>query len=115
MTELRFELPDAVLETIIEAVTQRVLARLERGPEETSEYLNIDEACALLRCKRQRIYDLRSAGRLTKFGDGSGVLVSRAELMTHLAGEAVSAYDGRDTSTGGHRANGPAPAPGGKS
>jgi excisionase family DNA binding protein len=50
-----------------------------------SPYLTIDEAAEYLRCSRQRIYDLRSAGRLSRMGDGARALVSRAELDAYAA------------------------------
>jgi excisionase family DNA binding protein len=50
----------------------------EREPE--SPYLTIPEACEYARMSRQRIYDLRSAGRLSRNGDGSSARVLRSEL-----------------------------------
>lgn len=47
-------------------------------------YLSVTEAPAYLRCKRQRVYDLLSAGTLTRVKDGSRTLVSRAEIENHL-------------------------------
>lgn len=66
-----------VPEDLVEAIVERVL---ERIGDTRSPYLDVDEAAEYLRCKRQRVYDLRSQGRLTKLGDGSRVLVLRAEL-----------------------------------
>ena len=44
----------------------------------------VAEAAEYLRCKPQRIYDLRSSGRLPRHGDGSRVLIRRADLDAHL-------------------------------
>jgi excisionase family DNA binding protein len=53
-------------------------------PRETTDlespYLTIPEACEYARMSRQRIYDLRSSGRLSRSGDGSSARVLRAEL-----------------------------------
>lgn len=53
-------------------------------PRETAEpespYLTIPEACEYARMSRQRVYDLRSSGRLSRSGDGSSARVLRAEL-----------------------------------
>ena len=50
----------------------------------TSPYLTIPEAADHLRCKRQRIDDLLSAGRLTRIKEGRRTLVLRTEIDAHL-------------------------------
>ena len=50
-----------------------------------TEYLSVREASDFLRCDRQRVYDLLSAGRLTRHKDGSRVLIRRTELEAHVA------------------------------
>ena len=77
-------LPADAVEAIAERAAELVLARLA---ERESPYLSVDEAAGYLRCARQRIYDLCSAGRLTRFKDGSRVLVARAELDSLVAPE----------------------------
>jgi excisionase family DNA binding protein len=90
MSEIRLELPEAVLEAIAERAAQLaaelVLERVGQ-PSKATPYLSVDEAAELLRAKPQRIYDLLSSGRLSRFKDGSRVLVSRAELEAYLAGQ----------------------------
>lgn len=82
MSGLHLQLPDELLDAIAERAAVLALERLERqGP--ASEFLTVDEAAELLRCKPQRIYDMRSDGRLSKFGDGSRALVMRSELIAH--------------------------------
>jgi len=84
---LVLELPESALAEIAERAAAIVLERLAgNDPTAAAEYLTLTEACAIARCKSQRIYDLRSQGRLTKYGDGASVRVSRAELLAHLAG-----------------------------
>ena len=56
-------------------------------PNDRREWFTVEEAADYLRCSRQRVYDLRSCGRLPKTGDGSRVLVRRADLAAYLAGE----------------------------
>jgi excisionase family DNA binding protein len=79
-----FELPDDVANAIAERAAALVLERLT--PTAASEYLNVDDAAELLRCERQRIYDLCSSGRLRRYKDGARVLVSRAEIEAYLLG-----------------------------
>lgn len=88
---LRLELPDEVMAELVERVAVRaaeiVVERLDHTDgDRLPPYLSVDEAAELLRCKPQRIYDLRSSGVLTRLGDGSRALVSRAEIEAHLAG-----------------------------
>ena len=80
-------LSEAEKAELVDLVVASVLERMG-GPPEPSPYLSIDEAAEYLRAKKQRVYDLVSAGRLTRFKDGSRVLVSRAELDAHLSGVA---------------------------
>ena len=74
----------------INAVAQRAVDLLRADaavPSEvpSSPYLTFAEAATYARCSRQRIYDLRSSGRLTRHADGSRVLVDRRELDAYLA------------------------------
>jgi excisionase family DNA binding protein len=83
VTELRFDLPDSLVETIAERAAALVLERLD-GKAKQPELLSVPEAAELLRCSRQRVYDLLSAGRLERLKDGSRVLVRRADVIAHL-------------------------------
>jgi Helix-turn-helix domain len=78
VSELALPIPaewlDAIAERVAELLNERVPAA------DGSPYLNIGEAAEYLRCDRQRIYDLRSSGRLTRYGN----LVARAELDAFL-------------------------------
>jgi excisionase family DNA binding protein len=56
-----------------------------RDPEPESEYLTIPEAAELLRCKRQRIYDLLSQRRIPRVKDGTRTLLRRSDLDAYLA------------------------------
>jgi len=90
MSALRLELPEDVLEALVERVAERVLARLDINGRTDPEYLTPAEAADLLRCSRQRVYDLLSARRLRRYKDGARVLVSRAEIDAYLAGDRVA-------------------------
>ena len=72
-----------------ERLADRV-AELERrrgtAPQSESPYLTVLEAAELLRCKRQRVDDLLSQRRLSRYKDGSRTLVSRAEVEEYLLG-----------------------------
>lgn len=90
MSELAFPIPDELLEAIAERVAELLDVR---EPRELSPYLSVVEAAEYLRCptdpktgkvRCQRVYDLLSDGRLTRFKDGSRVLVAPAELERYL-------------------------------
>jgi excisionase family DNA binding protein len=73
---------------LIEQIARRAAELLaERNGRQLPEYLKVDEAAAYLRCSRQRIYDLSSAGRLRVRKDGSRSLFKRSDLDAYLAGE----------------------------
>jgi excisionase family DNA binding protein len=88
---LAFMVPEALVERIAERAAEKVLAQLDAGNATApSPYLTVAEAAASLRCKPQRVYDLLSARRLTRYKDGSRVLISRSELHFYLAGSGSS-------------------------
>ena len=82
MRPLAFEVPPELVDEIAERAAERVREHLA-GP---GAWLTVDEAAAYARCSRQRVYDLRSCGRLPRTGDGSRVLVRRSDLDNYLAG-----------------------------
>jgi excisionase family DNA binding protein len=85
MTELRVPVSDEFVEQVAQRAAAIVLAGLgDSNSNGYSEFLTVGEAAELLRSSRQRVYDLLSERRLTRFKDGSRVLVLRAELMAHL-------------------------------
>lgn len=86
---IQVTLPASVVTAIAEAVLPAVLERLserETAATATMEYLTPVEAAELLRCSRQRIYDLLSAGRLRRYKDGSRVLLRRSEIESYVVG-----------------------------
>lgn len=85
--------PDGLVEVIASRAAELVLERLPTPS--ASEYLTVDEAAEFLRAKPQRVYDLLSARRLTRFKDGSRVLVSRRELAEYVAGRVAPALPRR--------------------
>jgi Helix-turn-helix domain len=76
------ELPDEVVEAIAERAAELVAERQTAAAE--PEFLTVAEAAAFIRAKPQRIYDLFSDGRLTRFGSVHARLVSRAELVAYV-------------------------------
>jgi excisionase family DNA binding protein len=86
----RVELSPEELELVARRAADLVLAELDVSAGSVSPFLSVEEAAEFLRCEPQRIYDLRTQGRLSKFGDGSRALVSRDELAAHAAGERVA-------------------------
>jgi len=83
-------LPPETVEKITSEVTKRVLAEIgtDRSAADRSPYLSVREAAELMRASRGRIYDLLSQRRLTRYRDGTRVLLARAEITRYLAGEA---------------------------
>jgi excisionase family DNA binding protein len=73
----------AAIEQLVTDEVERRLAAIAR-PEPPSPYMTPAEAATYLRASRQRIYDLLSAGRLTRHRDGSRVLIARDEVETYL-------------------------------
>ena len=83
MTNLAFPVPDDFLELVVSEVMRRLT---DQADDLRREWLTVDEAAAHIGARPQRIYDLRSAGRLPRTGDGSRVLVRRSDLDDYLAG-----------------------------
>ena len=85
---LSINLPDDVLEQL----AQRVADILEErgaagaGARTADRWLTVDQAAAYIGSRPQRVYDLRSSGRLTKHGDGARALVDKIELDNLLEG-----------------------------
>jgi excisionase family DNA binding protein len=76
-----------LVEALDELVDERVRDRfddLAGASGSASPWLSIVEAAELLRCKRQRVDDLLSQGRLARYKDGSRTLVNRIELEEYL-------------------------------
>ena len=92
----------------LDEIAQRVAAILSK-PERTAidRWLTVDQAAAYIGARRQRIYDLRSSGRLGRYGDGSRALIDRNELDSMIA-QGARGYDlARQRKVPGRRANVP--------
>ena len=94
MSSLRFELPDELLEQLVERVADRVLERLAEERAETAAapgpWLTVPEAAAYARTSAGAIYNARSSGKLTRYGQGRKALVSREELDRWIARDRVA-------------------------
>jgi predicted DNA-binding transcriptional regulator AlpA len=73
---------DELVDRVADSVVRRLQAR-ETGPQ--TELLSVPEAASVLRCKPQRIYDLRSAGRLPRTVEGGRAVVRRSDLERLVA------------------------------
>jgi excisionase family DNA binding protein len=73
-----------MLEQVATIVLDRLGAERRISP---SPWLTAAEAADYIRSGVQRIYDLRSSGRLTRYRDGSRAMVSRDELDALLGEE----------------------------
>jgi excisionase family DNA binding protein len=80
------EIPPEVLEAIARRAAELVLEH--RGGGDARELLTVPEAAEYLRCSRQRIYELRSSGRLPKTSEGGRALVRRADIAGLVIDEA---------------------------
>ena len=79
-------LSDDVLDVIATRAAELVLQRLADVRAPTIPCLmTVAEAAEYLRCKPQRIYDLRSSGRLSGTKDGARVLIARDDLEAYVA------------------------------
>jgi excisionase family DNA binding protein len=117
--EERFALvmPEAILERMAARAAELVFARIADA-QRASPYLTVAQAAEYLCARPQRVYDLLSARRLTRYKDGTRVLVARAELEAHLGGNGKSPCQPREqgvsseatTSMPRQRGNAPGPA-----
>ena len=85
---LSIEVPSWFVDAVAKRAAEIVLDQLARQ-HQRPKYLTVAEAAELMRSKPQRIYDLLSSGRLTRF-DGRRVLVRRAEVEIYLTAGAPS-------------------------
>ncbi len=77
---------DLLLDEFVDRVADRVVHRLEaRESRAQTELLSVPEAAEVLRCKPQRIYELRSAGRLPRTVEGGRAVVRRSDLEGLIA------------------------------
>lgn len=81
---------EVLLEEFVDRVAERLARRFEEHEPWTRLYdqcelLSVAEAAEMLRCKPQRVYDLRSAGRLPRTTEGGRAVVRRADLERLVA------------------------------
>ena len=88
------EMVSALEQLVDERVCDR-LGGVAGASDIVSPWLSVVEAAEFLRCKRQRIDDLLSQGRLTRYKDGSRVLLLRAEIDAHDPG-AITLAEGQE-------------------
>lgn len=93
--ELVVQLSDEQVELIARRAAELVLERQERdvAPASTDDrqWLTVSAAAEFLGCGAQRIYTLRSTGKLSSFKEGGRAMVARAELDALVnAGRALS-------------------------
>jgi len=78
----------AAIEALVDARVEAKLAEQARAnaKQPTSEFMTIPEAAELLRCKRGRVDDLLSAGRIPRVKEGARTLIRRSDLDAYLNG-----------------------------
>ena len=66
----------------LDEIARRVasILSIQSDQKTPTRWLTVDEAAVYIGAQRQRIYDLRSSGRLGRYGDGARALVDRNEL-----------------------------------
>lgn len=84
VSELTVTLPSELVEQVAQRVAEILAPRFEAPA--VPDYMTVKQACDYAGFTPQRIYDLRSEGKLTRYGDGRSVRVARAELDEILAG-----------------------------
>jgi hypothetical protein len=89
MSAFQIDLPDAVLEQLAQRVADILEKRGAIGiPIATpGRWLTVDQAATYIGSRPQRVYDLRSSGRLTRHGDGARALVDKHELDQLIRGD----------------------------
>lgn len=83
--------PPVAVITDIDALVATLLERLSASglgssPDEGEAYWTAEQAAAYIAADKQRIYDLRSQGRLRCVKDGARVLTRRSWLDAYLDG-----------------------------
>jgi len=83
------EIVEAIAARAAELAVEKLhgLAKLILASPQQTEYVTVVEAAEFLRAKPQRVHDLTSAGRLTRYKDRSRTLIRRAQLEAYLAGD----------------------------
>jgi excisionase family DNA binding protein len=76
--ELTVSLPAELVEEIAQRAADILEERLVR--QAAPRWLTIDQAAEYIAASKQRVYDLRSSGRISRHGDGRRALVDRDEL-----------------------------------
>jgi len=83
---------DALLHELDDVALRRLAQRLQPyladAGAQAPELLTPDEAAALLRCRRKRVYELAERGALPVRRDGGRLLIARADLHAYLEGTA---------------------------
>jgi Helix-turn-helix domain len=103
VSELTVALPDDFLEHVARRVAE-ILAPRFAEPTVWPEYMTIKQACEYAGFAPQRLYDLRSSGKLTRFSDGDGksgsARISRAQLDELLVSRSRAVATSPRTRTG---------------
>ncbi len=83
---IEFSIPPESFEAIAQRAAAIALEQLAGRGHDDREWLTAVEAAEYLRCKPQRIYELRSSGRLPSHMEGGRALVRRRDLDALIVG-----------------------------
>lgn len=78
--KIEASIPPEYIEAIAQRAAEIVLERQSSSGGDVGELLTVEEAAAYLRCKPQRIYDLRTSRRLPSTSEGGRAIVRRGDL-----------------------------------
>jgi excisionase family DNA binding protein len=85
MTGLSLSIPDDFVDQVASRVLE-LLAEQERGKSKPEPWLNVTDAAEYLACRKQRVHNLTSQGRLRYAKDGSRVVFKREWLDDLIEG-----------------------------
>jgi excisionase family DNA binding protein len=91
---IEISIPLESVETIARRAAELALEQLAANTYELRQLLTVGEAADYLRCSPQRIYELRSSGRLPRTREGGRALVWRSDLDHLLDAHAPSPLSG---------------------
>jgi excisionase family DNA binding protein len=115
---MNLPIPDELLDEIADRVADRLASRLHAAQPQppVTPWLTASEAAEYLRCGKQRLYNLKAAGRIPYHREGDRLLFHRRELEEWLDSEAAQLAPDAETfgagdQTSADRVATPLPAP----
>jgi excisionase family DNA binding protein len=73
------KIADVVVDRVLDVLAERMLPKSETIKMD-SEYLNVEELSQILKCKHQRIYDLKYKGEIPHHKYGKKLFFKKSEI-----------------------------------